>query len=296
MRYKAYLTPHRGSPSAEACALLACLLWTLAPASAHEAPATARYIANEGVLVSHGDTRVLFDPLFNESFGEYRVPPEDIRLALMDGEPPWDGIDAVFVSHYHDDHFKPSDVADYLRAQPGVRLYAPAQAAAALIETVGDERTVLERITTVRLAYGDPPRRFDLPGLVIEAVRIPHSGWPSRLLDVENLAWRITLDGGPTVLHLGDADTSDRHFAQDAGFWAQRKLHLAMPPYWYFLSSNGLAVLEERLRPEHAVGIHVPVSVAEEPAGREDALRHADLFTKPGELRVIPHEISEPAE
>jgi len=276
-------------------ALLASLLLALTPVAAHEDPATARYLANAGVLIAHGDTRVVFDPLFNEDFGEYRLLPEDLRAALMAGDPPWDGIDAVFISHYHDDHFSPADVIDYLRAQAGVRLFAPEQAAAALRAVAGVDPTLLERVTAVRLEYGDPPRRFELPGLVIDAVRIPHSGWPSQLTDVENLAWCITLDDGPTVLHLGDADTKVAHYTKDAQFWQQRTLHLALPPYWYFLSVNGLAVLKEQLRPDHTVGIHVPVTVPQTPDEREEALRQVDLFTKPGETRTIPHEHTEPA-
>lgn len=266
----------------------------LATAMAHEAPANAHYLANEGVMVEQGETRVLFDPLFNEDFGQYRLLPADLREALIAGKPPYDGIDAVFISHYHDDHFAPADVVEYLRAQPSVRLFAPEQAAAALREAAGAQPALLERVTAVGLQVGDEPRRFELPGLVVEAVRIPHAGWPSRLLDVENLAWRVTLvhgdgDGdGPTVLHLGDADTRDMHFARDAHFWEQRRLHLALPPYWYFLSDDGRVVLEERLRPAHAVGIHVPVSVPENPAEREPALREVDLFTRPGETRRVP--------
>jgi L-ascorbate metabolism protein UlaG (beta-lactamase superfamily) len=265
-------------------ALLASLLFALTPVSADEDPATARYLANEGVMIAHGDTRVLFDPLFNESFGEYRLVPENMRLALIAGHAPWDGVDAVFISHYHDDHFSPLELVDYLRAQPGVRLFAPAQAAAALRAVVGDESPLLDRVTAVSLQYGDRPQRFELPGLVIETVRIPHSGWPSQSLEVENLAWRITLDDGPTVLHLGDADTSELHFTQDSKFWEQQKLHLAMPPYWYFLSAHGRAVLREQLRPAHAVGIHVPVTVPEAPDDREIGLR---------ETRRIPHEHAE---
>lgn len=270
--------------------VIAALSLKLATAAAHEEPAAARYLANEGVMIAHGETRVLFDPLFNEDFGQYRLLPGDMRAALMAGEPPYDGIDALFISHYHDDHFAPADIVEYLRAHPGVRLYAPGQAVAALRDAAGEQPALLERVTAVSLQYGDEPRRFELPGLVIEAVRIPHAGWPSRLLDVENLAWRVTLDDGPTVLHLGDADTQDAHFAQDAGFWQQRELHLALPPYWYFLSPSGLAVLDQRLRPVHAIGIHVPASIPEAGADREDALREVDLFTRPGETRAIPHE------
>ncbi len=276
-------------------ALLASLLLSLTPGAAHEDPATARYLANEGVMIAHGDTRIVFDPLFNEDFGEYRLLPEDLRAALMAGDPPWDGIDAVFISHYHDDHFSPSDVIDYLRAQPSVRLFAPEQAVTALHAVAGEDPALLERATAVQLEYGEQPRRFEMPGLVIDAVRIPHSGWPTQSADVENLAWRITLDGGPTVLHLGDADTKVAHYTKDAQFWKQRTLHLALAPYWYFLSVNGLAVLQEQLRPDHAVGIHVPATIPGTPDEREEALRQVDLLTKPGETRRIPHEHAEPA-
>lgn len=260
---------------------------------AHEEPAAVRYLANEGVMLEHGATRVLFDPLFNEAFGEYRLLPDRLRAALMAGTPPYDGIDAVFISHYHDDHFSPADIVTYLEAQPGVRLFAPEQAVAALQAAAPGRTALLGRITPVRLEYGDPSRRFELPGISIDAVRIPHSGWPSRLLDVENLAWRITLDGGPTVLHLGDADTKDAHFARDATFWSQGELHLALPPYWYFLSENGMTVLRDRLCPGQAIGIHVPVSVPSSPGEREAALQSVDLFTQPGETRAVPHEHGE---
>jgi hypothetical protein len=63
---------------------------------------------------------------------------------------------------------------------------------------------------------------------------------------------------------------------------------MAFPPYWFFLSENGLSVLAERLRPAHAVGIHVPVSVPEDAVEREPGLRGVDLFTRPGETREIP--------
>lgn len=271
-------------------ALIASLLLSLTRVAAHEDPATARYLANEGVMIAHGETRVVFDPLFNEDFGEYRLLPEDLRAALIAGEPPWDGIDAIFISHYHDDHFAPEDVVDYLRAQPGVRLFAPEQAVTALRAVAGENPAQLGRVTPVRLEYGEQPQRFEMPGLIIDAVRIPHTGWPSRSADVENLAWRITLDGGPTVLHLGDADTSQAHFTADIQFWQERKLHLALPPFWYFLSASGRAVLQEQLRPDHAVGIHVPVTVPQAPAEREEALRQVDLFTLPGETRKIHHE------
>jgi L-ascorbate metabolism protein UlaG (beta-lactamase superfamily) len=268
--------------------LLLVAAWSVT-ASAHET-ARAHYLANEGVMVAHGETKVLFDPLFNESFGEYRLVPDEMRRALFAGEPPWDGVDAVFISHYHDDHFSPADLVELLRVRGDVHLYAPAQAVTALRAVDGaEEESIARRIHAVALAYRDEPQRIAMPGLVIEAVRIPHAGWPDTAADVENIAWRVTLDESATVLHLGDADTNDAHFAAHEDYWRQRRPHIAFPPYWYFLSREGLTVLGERLRPLHAVGIHVPVTVPEDPAERDESLREVDLFTRPGETRDVPH-------
>ena len=269
--------------------LLVVAPWLFAGAIAHDDPAIARYIANEGVLVSHGSTRVVFDPLFDDGLGHYAEPPAAIRAALLAGDAPWGGIDAAFISHYHDDHFSPGAMLALLDAQPGIRLFAPRQAVVALEAEPALTAVIRERIVAVDLEYGDAVFEAELDGVRIAAVRIPHTGWPERQ-EIENLAWRITLDDGLTVLHLGDADTRDSHFARLPGFWDEIDTDLALPPYWYFLSASGTAVLEERIQPGHAIGIHVPLNVPQAPAAREPRLRNVDLFTRPGETRQIAHE------
>ncbi|HZW59061.1 MAG TPA: MBL fold metallo-hydrolase [Woeseiaceae bacterium] len=274
-------------------ALAAALAALLAAAAvqAHEVAASARYLANEGVMVTGGKTKIVFDPLFNEDFGQYRLVPQAMRRALLAGEAPWDGVDAIFISHYHDDHFAPADVLAYLRAQPQLVLYAPQQAVAALHDVAAaDDNAVFARVHSVALAYGDAPRIIDGGALRIEALRIPHAGWPAQRSGVENIAWRVTLDAGITVLHLGDADSRTVHFEQDAAFWAARQANMAFPPYWYFLSPDGRRVLDEYLRPMYAIGIHVPRSIPAGDAARPAALQGVDLFTQPGESRGIPHD------
>lgn len=39
---------------------------------------TAYYMANEGLMVVNGDTKILFDPLFRNSYGQYLLLPEEI--------------------------------------------------------------------------------------------------------------------------------------------------------------------------------------------------------------------------
>ena len=64
----------------------------------------AKYLANAGVLITHGDTKIVFDPLFDDNYDFYELVPKDIEQALFDGRPPFDGVDAIFVSHHHGDH------------------------------------------------------------------------------------------------------------------------------------------------------------------------------------------------
>ena len=276
----------------------ACRVQGNAPASARpttvppdtERPrARVHYLANAGVLIAGGETKAVFDPLFRADYGVYRLLPGNLERALFAGEPPLDGVDAVFISHYHGDHFSPPDILRLLTARPEIRLYAPVQAVSEMKSIVGeDQRGVFDRVTEIALEYKDPPITIEAGDLIIEASRIPHAGWPDRLLDVENIAYRVTIDETTTVLHLGDADTKDVHFAHDPAFWERRRTHMALPPYWYFQSEDGRYVLEHRLKPDHAVGIHVPREVPINPAERPSDLQGYDLFVEPGETRDIP--------
>ncbi len=251
--------------------------------------ATAQYMANEGLMVMQGATKVVFDPLFRNSYGQYQLLPKAMEEALFAGEPPFDGIDAVFVSHYHGDHFSPEDMLRLLKVQQGIHLYAPIQAVNGMrkVATTQD-KTVFERVTAVELAYKDAPVTLEMEGLIIEAVRIPHSGWPRGRLDVENISWRVTLNDTTTVLHMGDADPNDVHFARDVTYWDKRHTHMAFPPYWFFSSTGGNGILKNRIKPDHSVSVHVPVSISKTPSLRPVELRGHDLFTEPGEKREIP--------
>ncbi|HJS73611.1 MAG TPA: MBL fold metallo-hydrolase [Vicinamibacteria bacterium] len=249
--------------------------------------AKAHYLANEGVLIVAGETRIVFDPLFRNDFDTYRLLPPELERALFAGEPPFTGLDAVFISHYHEDHFSPADILRLLRERAEIRLYAPTQAVKEIRKLAQDGDDVFTRVTEIRLEYKDPPSTIETGGILVEAVRIPHSGWPDRQVDTENIVYRVTLDESTTVAHLGDADTSLVHFDHDAAYWGRRRLDMAFPPYWYFESAEGRRVLDERLKPAQAVGIHVPVEMTS-PDKRSPELAARDLFVTPGETRDIP--------
>lgn len=251
-------------------------------------PARAQYLANASVLVTHGDTKVVFDPLYRNDFGQYRLVAPETERALFAGAAPFDGLDAVFVSHFHEDHFSAVDVLRLLEARADLRLFAPAQAVAGM-RAISAQRlaAVSPRVHPIALAYQEAPVTIEQGSLVVEAVRIPHSGWPLRQLQVENIAFRVTLDAATTVVHLGDADTTGAHFARDDAYWRRRRTHVAFPPYWFLTSDAGRAVLERRIGAARSIGVHVAADVPSQSDQRSPELRGHELFTTPGETRDI---------
>lgn len=265
--------------------LFATLLSLITPLALGQTGSDVRYLANEGVMVTNGDTKILIDPLYQNSFDTYQLVPDDVREAIFSGSAPYDGVDAVFVSHHHGDHFSADDMLRLLRSQTNARLYAPAQAVAAIRQVAdADDETLFDRVVGLDLEYGDTPVSIDADELTVEAAYIPHTGWPTARTDVQNITFRITLDNRSTVLHMGDADPRAIHFEAEEEYWQGGNVDLALPPYWFFGSDAGLAILNDQIGVQRAIGIHVPANFSD--AGNiPDELKGFELFTQPGEER-----------
>jgi L-ascorbate metabolism protein UlaG (beta-lactamase superfamily) len=270
---------------------VACLLLCSFPpwaAAAEDLAPRALYIANMGAMIERGETKILFDPLFHYDPGTYDAVPAEVEAALLAGIEPWDGIDAVFISHHHADHFDPATILTLLNAQPTIELFGPEQAAAAIRKLVVDPADpVLKRVHGLSLENGLAATDIVFGPLLVEAVRIRHSGWPDYHADVENIVFRVTLDNETTVMHFGDADPVDVHFARSPEHWNERHSHFAMPPYWFFLSNEGRQILQDRIGADEVIGMHVPTDVPDDSASRRERLQNIDLFVKPGETRTL---------
>jgi len=248
-------------------------------AMAHD-PA-AHYIANEGVLVTNGDTKIMFDPLFDEGFGIYQIVPVETRAKMMKGEGPFDGIDAVFISHAHGDHFAAKDMAAYLEAQPDVHLFAPQQAVDRLMLALASDADIAGRIHAFKLEEGDSAITKSIEGITAEAVRIAHSG---NRPTIENTVFRVTLNDDITVMHMGDANANIHTYRPHQDHWNAKETHMAFPPYWLLTNARGLQIIDY-MNIDQTVGTHVPINVP-----RDLKRSGADYFSKPGETRVIGHE------
>lgn len=265
---------------------LATVFLCLAPtAHAHE-PDMAQYLANEGVLVSSGEMKILFDPFFHNGYGNYKLVPEKMRAGLMAGEAPYDGINAIFISHAHGDHFDADDVNAYLSKHTSVKLVAPLQAIDEMKKASGWQKAFEARIYPMLITYESPGKSLELKDGTktianVTAVRIPHAGGESRR-GVQNIVYRVSAKDGATVMHLGDADPDDKHFARFEPIWATEVVDMGFPPYWFFATPEGNSILTDRLNIVKSIGVHVPINI---PPGLPAT--GADFFSQPGEVRLI---------
>lgn len=252
----------------------------------------ATSILNAGVMAEigpeqDGRAKFLFDPLYDDHFGSLEQLTPELIEAIVTGAPPYDAVDAVFVSHAHGDHFSASMLTRMLAEQPGLRLFAPGQAIDRMREDAGWDDSFAERTTGVALENGEAWEGVSVEGYSVDAFRSPHNGWPDRHFDTHNITFRVSAPAGEgavgRVMHLGDADPSSEHYTALEGFLAAKRSGLAMVPFWFYQEGDLGVLVDETLNAQAPVAMHVPVRV---PA----YLRSGELpyFSAVGEVLEIP--------
>ena len=96
--------------------------------------ATVTWLAQAGMLVETGSTRVLVDPYFaDHEARRFPSPPADPYIA---------SVDALLVTHEHVDHLDRELLPVFAQASPGAKVVVPAPIADEVGAVVGAERVV----------------------------------------------------------------------------------------------------------------------------------------------------------
>ena len=249
-------------------------------AHSHDSNAASHYLGNEGIMVENAGVKVLFDPFFHNSYNNYTLVPEDIRKAIFSNSAPYDNITALFISHGHGDHFDKTDVMNYMVLNKTVQLVAPSQVVKTLEALKGFEQ-IKDRITAISLTKGQPAITLNVKDIEVQAVRIPHSGWPQRA-DISNIVYRIKLNKETVFMHMGDAASMQSLFDEHKDFWPSQQTDVAFPPYWFSLSPEGRHIQSKVINAKKTIAIHVPTKVPASLKSTGD-----DYLSKPGEIREV---------
>lgn len=218
------------------------------------------YLGNEALFIESGGVKILFDPFFSHDFGIYQQVPEHLIAAIMQNQPPFNDINAIFISHAHRDHFDADMMVKYLAANPEVSFFAAKQAITHIEKLTNKAATIkAKQLHAIQLTVNSRPWTYNNQELKIDAVRIPHAGWPARA-DVENLVFRVTFKNGHTIMHMGDADPDIQHYLPHKHHWSKTRVNVNFPPYWFFMSAQGRDILFNVLNTDKHIGVHVPTT------------------------------------
>ena len=238
--------------------VLAAALAVAAPlrdAGAGRSILTVRYIANAGMLVSAAGRSVMLDAPIRDGIAPYPTSPAAERERLERAEPPYDGVDAVLITHWHEDHFSPEAVAAHLsRNGRAVVISSPEVVARIRSAAPWLDRSRLHPV----LPSQDSSMARRVGDLEVHVLRIRHN--PARRVPEQHVGFLIVA-GEIAVLHVGDADPTAGNFA------VLRRLpavDVALLPYWYLQSRSGRELVARVIRPASVVAMHLPPGEADD--------------------------------
>ena len=118
------------------------MILMLAPPAFADEPVELTFIANEGVIIRHGDRAIAIDtPASNSYDGTFALPSAEILEAMTTGGDPVGELDWILFTHIHGDHF---DAASTVAITEGYRQYpiiwGGDQVIDAFVEAGGDEQ------------------------------------------------------------------------------------------------------------------------------------------------------------
>lgn len=227
------------------------------PGQAGPADAVAvRYVANSGMLVTAAGRRFLIDAPIREGIAPYATSSAAERGLLEGARAPYADVDAILITHWHEDHFSPDAVAGHLSSNPRTLLISSP-------EVVDRVRTAAPGLPAAQLRAVLPApgssERVAVGGVDVHVLRIRHN--PTRRLPEQHVGFLI---GGPSpVLHVGDADPKADNFAVLRTLPA---VDLACLPFWYVTDVTNRLMVGEAIRPRRIVAMHVPPRDAAEVA------------------------------
>ena len=232
------------------------------PAASEPAPAQepapevgvdVTFLANDGFLLQSGKYSILIDAFVREPVGVFGALPEEVHKRLVNALPPFDGLTVVLTSHAHGDHLQVRSLEKYLSRNNMAQLKSSEQVLRAMHAGAKDFEAIGKRMTPVPLVKGTM-KSLKEEGVSLHFFELAHFKAP--LDDKEiNLGHLIKL-GGLKILHLGDAAPTAETFA--AYDLPSFEVDVAIVPYWFFGTPEGVRVLHERIRPRQVIVAHIP--------------------------------------
>jgi L-ascorbate metabolism protein UlaG (beta-lactamase superfamily) len=228
--------------------LAAASLLLLLPAQA--SGPEIHYVANSGMLVTVSGRRLLIDAPIRDGIAPYPISSPDERARLEGARAPYDNVDAILITHWHDDHFSAAAVAAHLQANPRALFVSSPQVVEQLLAAA--PAVAASRLRSVLPAPG-AAHRLDVGGVPVHVLRIRHN--PSRRFPEQHVGFLIG-DRDP-VLHVGDAEPAADNFSV---LKTMPAIDVSLLPFWYLSDDGNRRMVVDAIRPRRVVAMHAPAA------------------------------------
>ncbi len=174
------------------------------------------YVANAGVLVAAGRTRILIDALFDRPNPAYRAPSADTIEKMVNGTAPFDGVGLALVTHNHPDHFDARVALRFLESRRDAVLMAPADAVEAMRGVATEWSRLAPRIVPIDGPVG---HQRDPAGPGCRRHHVPDPPRQQRDAAERDVPWSRRTDGGCSTRAIHRATSR----STGASAWAARR-------------------------------------------------------------------------
>jgi L-ascorbate metabolism protein UlaG (beta-lactamase superfamily) len=228
------------------------LLSLLAFCASLQADVTITKLANAGVVLTSGETRVMIDGMVVEPYSVYGALPPEAIPSFNQALAEFADIDLALVSHRHHEHNQPEFACDFMQASRETLLYTSQQVIGLMREKCRQFITTSPRVHEIDPQYGQPAL-IEVAGARVEVFPLSHG--TRKNARIQNYGHLVEM-GGSSVLHIGDAAMKPEDFER-AGL-SQRKVDVALIPFLYFQPGPGADLVRRYLDAPLKIAVHIP--------------------------------------
>jgi ankyrin repeat protein/L-ascorbate metabolism protein UlaG (beta-lactamase superfamily) len=211
------------------------------------------YIANEGFLITHGDKKILIDAIQRNPWN-YVNTSERIFRKMVDGSPPFDGVDLCIGSHPHADHVLHSMIYQYLSENPDV-MYISSQISIDSLKTVaGDGYGVIAKQVKNVTPEWKTTEKVKIKGIDAAFFGVNHAG-PDQG-PILTLATVLDL-GGIRLAHLADLSPPSNVENFEVAALDKKGIDICFVDPFFLQDSTGQHIMKEHIKPEYMILMHV---------------------------------------
>jgi len=219
---------------------------------------TITQLANEGVIISDGETRIMIDGMVVEPYSVYGGLPENAAALFKQAAGPYSDIDLALASHRHHEHNQPRYACAFMQSSEETVFVSSSQVLGLMREKCRKFVTTSPRIREIDPQYGEP-EVFEQGGARVTVFLLSHG--TRKYASIQNYAHLVEI-GGMAVLHIGDAAMTPDDF-QTAEL-DQREIDVALIPFGYFQPGPGSALINRYLDAPVKIAVHIPPGEMEE--------------------------------